>query len=104
MGDSHEILRSLQQRAEELRAGADELTRVEAAIAALQGENSKRAKRGTVKDRVAEIVAATPGLKASEIAREVGTSSANIQRPLKALLEEGRLQRDESKRWAPTQN
>ncbi|MDO9443652.1 MAG: helix-turn-helix domain-containing protein [Beijerinckiaceae bacterium] len=104
MVDSQEILRSLQQRAEELRSGADELTRVEAAIAALQGDGPERAKRGTVKERVAAIVTATPGLRASDIAREVGTSSANIQRPLKTLLEEGRLQRDENKCWAPTGN
>ncbi|MDO9357073.1 MAG: hypothetical protein Q7T55_25470 [Solirubrobacteraceae bacterium] len=101
MPDIDDITASLQARAEELRGAVGELAAVEAALAALQG-GTERAPRGSVKARLVAVVAESPGLKASEIAHLAGIAPAGVYVPLKALLEAGTLQRDESKRWSAT--
>lgn len=103
MPNIDDITASLQARADELRGAADELAAIDAALEALQG-GAGRAPRGSVKARLVAVVAASPGLRASEIARLAGIAPAGVYVPLKALLEAGTLQRDDGKRWLPARS
>lgn len=99
MADITEITRSLEARALELRDGAQELERIEAALRHLRGPRSGGG-RGRSRDALLDAVRNQPGLTASELARAAGVSSATAHNVLKALVADGELARDDAKRYS----
>jgi predicted HTH transcriptional regulator len=106
------VLREIRERKERSRAAVEESRRLEAALAALQGERGgpgrgprprrggrggggprRRARRGANRDAIVGVVSERPGVSAAELAGATGIARATVASTLSRLVAAGVLER-----------
>ncbi len=98
-----DLTEALQARAEELRGAAEELERIEAALAALRGSKTVRTDGrprhpGGQQALVLEAAAEAPGSTGAQLAVSTGVGSPAIYAVIRRLVDLGQLRRDDDKR------